>query len=125
MGIGYITLGQTLNTLSGGELQRVKLATELENSGNIYVLDEPTTGLHMSDIEQLNHIFNHLIDQGNTVIVIEHNLDIISKADWIIDLEPGAGEEGGRIIFEGCPREIKKNGEISFTGKNLREYIKT
>nr|WP_164522177.1 hypothetical protein [Halocella sp. SP3-1] len=86
VGIGYITLGKTLDTLSGGELQRVKLATELENSGNIYVLDELTTGLHMSDIEQLNHIFNRLVDQGNTVIVIEHNLDIISKADWIIDL---------------------------------------
>ncbi|QTL97527.1 ATP-binding cassette domain-containing protein [Iocasia frigidifontis] len=125
VGIGYITLGQTLDTLSGGELQRVKLATELENSGNIYVLDEPTTGLHMSDIEQLNHIFNRLVDQGNTVIVIEHNLDIISKADWIIDLGPGAGEEGGRVIFEGCPREIIKNGESSFTGKYLREYIKT
>lgn len=95
----------------------------LVNSGNIYV--EPTTGLHMSDIVQLNYIFNHLVDQGNTVIVIEHNLDIISKADWIIDLGPGSGEEGGRVIFEGCSREIIKSGGISFTGKYLREYIKT
>lgn len=122
VGIGYITLGQSLNTLSGGELQRVKLAVELENSGQIYVLDEPTTGLHMSDIKQLIKIMNFLVDQGSTLIVIEHNLDIMSQADWIIDIGPGAGEDGGRIIFEGQPRELI-NQEASITGKYLKQYI--
>ncbi|QGU96885.1 ATP-binding cassette domain-containing protein [Clostridium bovifaecis] len=118
VGIGYITLGQPLNTLSGGELQRVKLAAELESRGNVYVLDEPTTGLHMSDIEQLILIMNRLVDQGSTVIVIEHNLNIISQADWIIDLGPGAGQDGGKVIFQGQPKDIV-NCNSSITGKYL------
>ncbi|WP_027624576.1 ATP-binding cassette domain-containing protein [Clostridium lundense] len=123
VGISYITLGQPLNTLSGGELQRVKLASELESHGNIYVLDEPTTGLHMSDIAQLLKILNRLVDQGCTVIVIEHNLDVISQADWIIDLGPFAGENGGNIMFQGTPKDLI-NSSSSITAQYLKEYIK-
>lgn len=123
VGISYITLGQPLNTLSGGELQRVKLASELDNRGNIYVLDEPTTGLHMSDISQLLKILNRLVDQGSTVIVIEHNLDVISQADWIIDLGPLAGQHGGNIMFEGTPKNLL-NCASSLTGQYLYKYIK-
>lgn len=119
VGIGYLTLGQPLTTLSGGELQRVKLAAELENHGEIYVLDEPTTGLHMSDTQRLIRIFDRLVDQGSTVIVIEHNLDVISQADWIIDLGPGAGQEGGRVIFQGRPQYLV-NCKASITGQYLR-----
>lgn len=122
VGITYITLGQPLNTLSGGELQRVKLASELESHGNVYVLDEPSTGLHMSDISQLVKILNRLVDNGSTVIVIEHNLDIISQADWIIDLGPFAGENGGNIMFEGMPKDLINN-EASITGKYLKKYV--
>ncbi|WP_243661703.1 ATP-binding cassette domain-containing protein [Miniphocaeibacter halophilus] len=122
VGIGYITLGQTLDTLSGGELQRIKLAKELEKKGNLYILDEPTTGLHISDIEKLQKVLDNLVDKGNTVIVIEHNMDIIAKADWIIDIGPKAGEDGGEIVFEGTPLEIIKS-EKSLTGKYLREYV--
>ncbi|WP_346889951.1 excinuclease ABC subunit UvrA [Clostridium sp. UBA1056] len=123
VGISYITLRQPLNTLSGGELQRVKLASELENRGNIYVLDEPTTGLHMSDISQLLKILNRLVDQGSTVIVIEYNLDVISQADWIIDLGPLAGQHGGNIMFEGTPKNLV-NCASSLTGQYLYKYIK-
>jgi excinuclease UvrABC ATPase subunit len=123
VGISYITLGQPLNTLSGGELQRVKLASELDNRGNIYVLDEPTTGLHMSDISQLLKILNRLVDQGSTVIVIEHNLDVISQADWIIDLGPLAGQHGGNIMFEGTPKNLV-NCASYLTGQYLYKYIK-
>lgn len=119
VGIGYLTLGQPLTTLSGGELQRVKLAAELENHGEIYVLDEPTTGLHMSDTQRLIRIFDRLVDQGSTVIVIEHNLDVVSQADWIIDLGPGAGQEGGRVIFQGRPQDLV-NCKASITGQYLR-----
>lgn len=123
VGITYITLGQPLNTLSGGELQRVKLASELESHGNIYVLDEPTTGLHMSDISQLIKILNRLVDNGSTVIIIEHNLDVISQADWIIDLGPFAGQNGGQIMFEGVPMDLI-NSKTSITGKYLKKYIR-
>ncbi|WP_053956521.1 ATP-binding cassette domain-containing protein [Inediibacterium massiliense] len=123
VGITYITLGQPLNTLSGGELQRVKLASELENRGNVYVLDEPTTGLHMSDIWQLLKILNRLVDQGSTVIVIEHNLDVMSQADWIIDLGPLAGQQGGNLIFEGTIKDLV-NCTSSITGQYLKKYIK-
>ncbi|MBU5484270.1 excinuclease ABC subunit UvrA [Clostridium sp. MSJ-11] len=123
VGASYITLGQPLNTLSGGELQRVKLASELESRGNIYVLDEPTTGLHMSDISQLLKTLNRLVDQGSTVIVIEHNLDVISQGDWIIDLGPHAGQNGGNIMFEGTPKDLI-NCECSITGQYLKKYIK-
>ncbi|ACA55500.1 excinuclease ABC subunit UvrA [Clostridium botulinum] len=122
VGIDYITLGQPLNTLSGGELQRLKLAAQLDSKGNIYVLDEPTTGLHISDITKLVAIMNRLVNQGSTLIVIEHNLDVITQADWIIDLGPEAGENGGRIMFEGEPKDIINN-ENSITGKYLKRYI--
>ncbi|ABS42228.1 ATP-binding cassette domain-containing protein [Clostridium botulinum] len=122
VGIDYITLGQPLNTLSGGELQRLKLAAQLDSKGNIYVLDEPTTGLHISDITKLVAIMNRLVNQGSTLIVIEHNLDIITQADWIIDLGPEAGENGGRIMFEGEPKDIITN-KNSITGKYLKRYI--
>lgn len=123
VGITYITLGQPLNTLSGGELQRIKLADELESNGNIYVLDEPTTGLHMSDISQLLKILDRLVEQGSTVIAIEHNLDVISQADWIIDLGPFAGQNGGRIMFEGLPKDLI-NCNSSITAQYLKKYIK-
>ncbi|HDK7174945.1 TPA: excinuclease ABC subunit UvrA [Clostridium botulinum] len=122
VGIDYITLGQPLNTLSGGELQRLKLAAQLDSKGNIYVLDEPTTGLHISDIKKLVAIMNRLVNQGSTLIVIEHNLDVMAQADWIIDLGPEAGENGGRIMFEGESKDIINN-ENSITGKYLKRYI--
>lgn len=106
VGLEYLTLGQPLSTLSGGECQRVKLASELHKSGSIYVLDEPTTGLHMSDIARLLTILNRIVDSGNTVIAIEHNLDVIRQADWIIDVGPEAGRGGGQIVFSGIPRNI-------------------
>jgi excinuclease UvrABC ATPase subunit len=106
VGLNYLTLGQPLSTLSGGECQRIKLATELHKKGSIYVMDEPTTGLHMSDISHLVAIMNRLVDTGNTVIAIEHNLDIIKNADWIIDMGPEGGNKGGRVVFEGTPKEL-------------------
>ncbi|MFC3773685.1 ATP-binding cassette domain-containing protein [Paenibacillus sp. GCM10012303] len=118
VGLNYITLGQPLSTLSGGECQRIKLASELHKKGSIYVMDEPTTGLHMSDIGQLLGIMNRLVDAGNTVIVIEHNLDVISHADWIIDMGPDGGSKGGQVVFEGTPSQIL-HAEQSITGKYL------
>ncbi|XOQ14984.1 MAG: excinuclease ABC subunit UvrA [Shouchella clausii] len=118
VGLNYITLGQPLSTLSGGECQRIKLASELHKQGSIYVMDEPTTGLHMSDIGQLLAIINRLVDAGNTVIVIEHNLDVISQADWIIDMGPDGGSNGGEVVFEGTPSQIIL-AEQSITGKYL------
>jgi excinuclease ABC A subunit len=106
VGLDYLRLGQPLNTLSGGECQRIKLATELHKKGSIYVMDEPTTGLHMSDTSKLLTIINNLVDSGNTVIVIEHNMDVVRNADWVIDLGPEGGSKGGTIIFEGTPREL-------------------
>lgn len=106
VGLGYLTLGQPLSTLSGGECQRIKLASELHKRGSIYVMDEPTTGLHMSDIGHLLAIMNRLVEGGNTVIVIEHNLDVIRNADWIIDMGPEGGSKGGTIVFVGTPREL-------------------
>jgi excinuclease UvrABC ATPase subunit len=118
VGLGYLTLGQPLSTLSGGERQRLKLAAELGKSGNIYVLDEPTTGLHMNDVDTLIGLFDRLVDAGSTVIVIEHNLDVISRADWVIDLGPGAGNEGGSVVFEGTPTGLK-SAKGSLTGAAL------
>jgi len=118
VGLNYITLGQPLSTLSGGECQRIKLASELHKKGSIYVMDEPTTGLHMSDIGLLLSIMNRLVDAGNTVIVIEHNLEVISQADWIIDMGPDGGSKGGQIVFEGLPAQIVQ-AEHSITGKYL------
>ncbi|MBK8029188.1 MAG: excinuclease ABC subunit UvrA [Chloroflexi bacterium] len=119
VGLDYLTLGQPLSTLSGGECQRIKLASELHKQGSIYVMDEPTTGLHMSDITHLLAIMNRLVDAGNTVIVIEHNLDVIKNADWIIDMGPEGGNKGGRVLFEGTPRDIV-HAEQSITGRYLR-----
>lgn len=119
VGLTYVTLGQPLSTLSGGECQRIKLASELHKKGSIYVMDEPTTGLHMSDIGHLLAIMNRLVDTGNTVIVIEHNLEVISQADWIIDLGPDGGSKGGQIVYEGPPAQIIQ-AEASITGKYLR-----
>jgi excinuclease UvrABC ATPase subunit len=119
VGLGYLTLGQPLSTLSGGECQRIKLASELHKQGSIYVLDEPTTGLHMSDIAHLLAIMDRLVDGGNTVIAIEHNLDVIRRADWIIDLGPEGGSKGGRVVFSGPPEKLL-SAPGSLTGRYLR-----
>ncbi|TMI68855.1 MAG: hypothetical protein E6H09_21370 [Bacteroidetes bacterium] len=123
VGLGYITLGQSAVTLSGGEAQRVKLSTELgkrDTGKTFYILDEPTTGLHFEDIKHLLDVLNKLVDRGNTVLVIEHNMDVIKVADHIIDLGPEGGDGGGRILFEGVPEDLIKNKE-SFTA----EFLKT
>ena len=122
VGLGYLKLGQSLSTLSGGESQRLKIATELKNVGNIYIMDEPTTGLHMSDIDNFYKIVKALVQNENTVIIIEHNLDIIKYADWIIDLGPEGGKKGGELIFQGLPEDIV-NCEHSITGKYLKNVI--
>jgi excinuclease ABC subunit A len=126
--LGYIRLGQSAVTLSGGEAQRVKLSTELskiQTGKTIYILDEPTTGLHFEDISMLLKVLNQLVDKGNSVIVIEHNLDVIKTADWIIDLGPEGGEAGGRIIGEGTPEDIvKKYLKVSETAKYLKPELK-
>jgi excinuclease ABC subunit A len=125
VGLGYITIGQSSVTLSGGEAQRVKLATELskKDTGNtIYILDEPTTGLHFEDIRILLNVLQELVDRGNTVIVIEHNLDVIKVADHIIDMGPEGGAAGGEIIFNGTPEELIKNKK-SFTGIFLKKEM--
>jgi excinuclease UvrABC ATPase subunit len=122
VGITYVTLGQPLSMLSGGELQRIKLASELENGGQLYVLDEPSTGLHMADIKQLILVMNRLVEQNSTLIVIEHNLDIICQADWIIDIGPYAGLNGGKIMFTGLPKDLISCPD-SLTGKHLKKYI--
>ncbi len=126
VGLGYIKLGQPATTLSGGEAQRVKLSTELSKKGTgrtLYLLDEPTTGLHFHDIKKLLNVLGRLTDRGNTVVVIEHNLDVIKTADWIIDLGPEGGDEGGRIVAEGTPEEVARNKK-SYTGKFLKEILK-
>jgi len=126
VGLGYIRLGQSATTLSGGEAQRVKLAKELSKRATgrtVYILDEPTTGLHLKDIQKLLEVVNRLVETGNTVIVIEHNLDVIKTADWIIDLGPEGGGEGGRIIAVGTPEEVARK-KSSVTGKYLRPYLK-
>jgi excinuclease UvrABC ATPase subunit len=119
VGLDYLTLGQPLSTLSGGECQRIKMASELHKKGNIYVLDEPTTGLHMSDTSHLLAMLDRLVDAGNTVIVIEHNLDVIRNADWIIDLGPEGGSRGGQIVFTGVPTALLE-APGSLTGEYLR-----
>ncbi|MGH3089615.1 MAG: ATP-binding cassette domain-containing protein [Rubrobacteraceae bacterium] len=120
VGLDYLTLGQPLSTLSGGERQRIKIASELRKDGNIYVLDEPTTGLHMSDVGRLLGIMDRLVDGGNSVVVVEHNLDVVGNADWIIDLGPEAGKGGGEVVFEGTPMRLLDAND-SLTGAYLRE----
>ncbi|KYH07722.1 daunorubicin resistance protein DrrC [Chryseobacterium cucumeris] len=122
LGLDYLTLGQRLDSFSGGERQRLKLTRELKNTNQIIILDEPSTGLHPSDTQKLLTFFNGLADQNNTLIVIEHNLDIISQADWIIDMGPGAGKFGGEVLFEGTPVDLLKNKK-SFTAEFLRKHI--
>jgi excinuclease ABC subunit A len=127
VGLGYLRLGQSATTLSGGESQRLKIARELGDEGVrdfLYILDEPTTGLHFADIKKLLAVLNALVDAGNTVIVVEHNLDVLKSADWIIDLGPEGGEEGGRVIAEGTPEQVSRVKE-SYTGRYLREYLLT
>ena len=119
VGLDYLSLGQPLSTLSGGECQRIKLASELHKKGSVYVMDEPTTGLHMSDIGHLLGVMNRLVDTGNTVIVVEHNLHVIKNADWIIDMGPEGGSRGGTILFEGPPPELLK-AKRSLTGAYMR-----
>ncbi|MFZ4191484.1 ATP-binding cassette domain-containing protein [Streptomyces pseudogriseolus] len=122
VGLGYLTLGQPLTTLSGGERQRLKLATHMGEKGGVYVLDEPTTGLHLADVEQLLGLLDRLVDSGKSVIVIEHHQAVMAHADWIIDLGPGAGHDGGRIVFEGTPAELVA-ARSTLTGEHLAQYV--
>jgi len=119
VGLGYVSLGQELDTLSGGERQRLKLAIEMSGDTAVYVLDEPTTGLHMQDVDNLIGLLDRLVDSGRTVIVIEHNLDVVARADWVIDLGPGGGHDGGRVLFEGTPAQLVE-ADDSLTGRYLR-----
>ncbi|MFB7778053.1 ATP-binding cassette domain-containing protein [Streptomyces bauhiniae] len=122
VGLGYLTLGQPLTTLSGGERQRLKLATHMGEKGGVYVLDEPTAGLHLADVEQLLTLLDRLVDSGKSVIVVEHHQAVMAHADWIIDLGPGAGHDGGQIVFEGTPAELVADGS-TLTGRHLAEYV--
>ena len=137
VGLGYLTLGQQSPTLSGGEAQRIKLVTELSKvrgdlragprfkpKHTLYVLDEPTVGLHMADVEKLIHVLHRLVEAGNTAVVVEHNLDVMAEADWILDMGPEAGEGGGRIVAEGTPAEIARRKKQSHTGRVLSEFLK-
>jgi excinuclease UvrABC ATPase subunit len=128
VGLGYLSLGQPLTSLSGGERQRLKLATHMRNgsgSPGVYVLDEPTTGLHLADIAQLLALLDRLVDSGKSVIVIEHHQAVMAHADWIIDLGPGAGHDGGRVVFEGTPADLVagRAGVSSLTGEHLAAYV--
>ena len=122
VGLGYLTLGQPLTTLSGGERQRIKLATHLGEKGGVYVLDEPTTGLHLADVDRLLGLLDRLVDAGKSVIVIEHHQAVMAHADWVIDLGPGAGHDGGRIVFEGTPADLVAAGS-TLTGQHLASYV--
>jgi excinuclease UvrABC ATPase subunit len=124
VGLGYLGIGQPLTTLSGGERQRLKLATNMAEQGGVYVLDEPTTGLHLADVEQLLGLLDRLVDSGKSVIVVEHHQAVMAHADWIIDLGPGAGHDGGRIVFEGTPADLA-NGRSTLTGEHLATYVGT
>ena len=122
VGLGYMSLGQELDTLSGGERQRLKLAIEMASDTQVYVLDEPTTGLHMADVDNLVGLLDRLVDAGRTVIVIEHNLDVVARADWVIDLGPGGGHDGGRVMFEGTPADLIR-AKGSLTGEHLARRV--
>jgi excinuclease UvrABC ATPase subunit len=122
VGLGYLTLGQPLTTLSGGERQRLKLAAQMGEKGDVYVLDEPTTGLHLADVEQLLGLLDRLVDSGRSVLVIEHHQAVMAHADWILDLGPGAGHDGGRLVFEGTPADLVA-ARSTLTGKHLAAYV--
>ena len=125
VGLGYIRIGQPATTLSGGEAQRVKLSKELSRRATgrtLYILDEPTTGLHFEDVKKLLEVLHALVDSGNTVLVIEHNLEVVKTADWIVDLGPEGGDQGGRIVATGTPEEVARV-EDSYTGQYLRQYL--
>ncbi|QEP07142.1 excinuclease ABC subunit UvrA [Glutamicibacter sp. ZJUTW] len=122
VGLGYLKLGQRLNTLSGGERQRIKLAINLGQGAGTYILDEPTTGLHIADVQNLLRLLDEMVDEGNTVIVIEHHLAVVAHSDWVIDLGPGAGHQGGSIVFEGTPADLAASGTL--TGEHLAAYVK-
>jgi excinuclease UvrABC ATPase subunit len=124
VGLGYLSLGQPLTTLSGGERQRLKLATHMGEKGGVYVLDEPTTGLHLADVEQLLGLLDRIVDSGKSVIVIEHHQAVMAHADWIIDLGPGAGHDGGRLVFEGTPADLVA-ARSTLTGEHLAAYVGT
>jgi excinuclease UvrABC ATPase subunit len=124
VGLGYVSLGQPLTTLSGGERQRLKLATQMAEKGDVYVLDEPTAGLHLADVEHLLRLLDRLVDSGKSVIVIEHHQAVMAHADWIIDLGPGAGHAGGRIVFEGTPAALV-TARSTLTGEHLAAYVST
>jgi len=135
VGLGYLTLGQPSPTLSGGEAQRIKLVTELAKVRDditrrgqkaphtLYVLDEPTVGLHMSDVEKLIRVLHRLVDAGNTVVVIEHDLDLIAEADWIVDLGPEGGDRGGQVVAQGAPEDILRHAKRSHTARILGEFL--
>ena len=122
VGLPYLSLGQPLSTLSGGERQRVKLAKELDKKGSIYVLDEPTTGLHASDVKKVMELLESIVARGNTVIVIEHNLDVMKQADWIIDVGPDGGTAGGEIVFSGTPKQMVESAD-TITAEYLRKSL--
>ena len=122
VGLGYLGLGQPLTTLSGGERQRLKLAIHMAEKATTYVLDEPTTGLHLADVDQLLALLDRLVDDGNTVIVIEHHQAVMAHADWIIDLGPGAGHDGGQVVFTGTPADLVASGD-TLTAQHLRAYL--
>ena len=127
VGLGYIKLGQPSTQLSGGEAQRIKLATELSKRSTgktIYILDEPTTGLHFADVDKLNQVLDKLADSGNTVVIIEHNLDVIKRADHVIDIGPDGGFRGGKVIAKGTPEEVAQNKK-SYTGQYLKKMLKS
>ena len=122
VGLGYLRIGQPLTTLSGGERQRLKLATHMAETGGVYILDEPTSGLHLADVEQLLGLLDRLVDSGKSVIVIEHHQAVMAHADWLIDLGPGAGHDGGRIVFEGTPADLVA-ARSTLTGEHLAAYV--
>jgi excinuclease UvrABC ATPase subunit len=125
VGLGYLTLGQPLTTLSGGERQRLKLAAQMAEKGEVYVLDEPTTGLHLADVANLLAMLDRLVDSGRSVVVIEHHQAVMAHADWIIDLGPGAGHDGGQVVFQGLPADLvaAKGTTTTLTGQHLAAYV--